>query len=74
MHRDIARVIVGARVGQYDDAGARVRVEHHRGAIPFLAAAMADDLPLADLVSATVRHMDGRNDDWFNVPAETRHL
>jgi hypothetical protein len=29
----------------------------------------------ADLdLAAPVRHMNGRNDDWFHTPAETRHL
>ena len=32
------------------------------------------DLSPADLVAATVRHMNGRDDDWFHVPAETAHL
>jgi hypothetical protein len=33
-----------------------------------------DDLSPADLVAAPVVHMNGREDDWFHVPAETRHL
>jgi hypothetical protein len=33
-----------------------------------------DDLPSAELATAPLRHMNGRDDDWFNVPAETRHL
>ena len=43
---------------------------------PFVSVSLAalDDMPLPDLIGASVRHMDGRNDDWFNVPAETRHL
>jgi hypothetical protein len=34
-------------------------------------------LPLEGALSVDrhqARHMNGRNDDWFNVPAETRHL
>ena len=43
---------------------------------PFVSVSLAalDDLPLEDLIAAPVRHMDGRNDDWFNVPAQTGHL
>jgi hypothetical protein len=43
---------------------------------PFVSVSLAalDDLPLADLIAAPVRHMDGRHDNWFNPPAESRHL
>lgn len=33
-----------------------------------------DDLSPAELLAAPVRHMNGRDDDWFHVPAEIRHL
>jgi hypothetical protein len=33
-----------------------------------------DDLPVATLAAAPVRYMNGRDDDWFHVPAETAHL
>lgn len=33
-----------------------------------------DDLPPATLAAASVRYMNGRDDDWFHVPAETAHL
>jgi hypothetical protein len=36
--------------------------------------ACLDDLPVAELVAAPVRYLDGRNDDWWHAPAETRHL
>ena len=39
-----------------------------------VALSALDDLSPAELADAPVRHMNGRNDDWFNVPAETRHL
>lgn len=36
--------------------------------------AALDDLPVADLVAAPVRYMDGLHDHWRNTPEETRHL
>ncbi len=33
-----------------------------------------DDLDPAALVAAPVTFYDGRNDNWWHVPAETRHL
>jgi hypothetical protein len=33
-----------------------------------------DDLPVDALMSAPLRYMNGRDDDWFHEPAEHRHL
>jgi hypothetical protein len=36
--------------------------------------AALDDVDPAELVEAPVKLMDGRHDNWWNVPAESRHL
>lgn len=36
--------------------------------------ACLDDAEPAELIAGPVRYMDGRNNDWFSVPAEIRHL
>ena len=43
---------------------------------PFHAVVLAclDDLPVAELLAAPVRYLDGRNDNWATPPAEVRHL
>jgi len=33
-----------------------------------------DDLDPAELLESPIKYMDGRKDDWWHVPAETRHL
>lgn len=36
--------------------------------------ACLDDLDPTELAEAPVRYFNGRDNDWFNVPKETRHL
>jgi len=41
----------------------------------YVAVALSlDDLSPAELAAAPVQYMNGRDDDWFHTPAETRHL
>ncbi|HEY6255261.1 MAG TPA: GFA family protein [Xanthobacteraceae bacterium] len=36
--------------------------------------ACLDDVDVSELVEAPARFMDGRNNNWYSPPAETRHL
>lgn len=52
-----------------------------RGDIPELGGAFVtimvstlDDATVDDLMSGPVKFLDGRHDNWWNPPAETRHL
>jgi hypothetical protein len=49
-------------------------VEEIGGAYVSIALATLDDLSTDELIAAPVRFMNGRDNDWFNTPAETRHL
>ncbi len=49
-------------------------VEEIGGAYVSINLAALDDVDPAELAAAPVRYMDGRNDNWFAAPAETRHL
>ncbi len=46
------------------------------GGEPYVSVMLAtlDDLPVEDLVAAKTTYMDGLHDNWWNPPAETRHL
>jgi len=39
-----------------------------------ITVASLDDVPVEELIAASVRYLDGRNDEWEIPPAETRHL
>jgi hypothetical protein len=48
--------------------------EWNDGAYVSVNVACLDDLDPADLVAAPVQYMDGRADNWWSAPKETRHL
>lgn len=48
--------------------------EWNDGEYVSIGVAALDDLDPAELVAAPVRYCDGRADNWWNPPAETRHL
>lgn len=50
------------------------KADWNDGAYVSINVACLDDLAPADLVAAPVQYMDGRADNWWSVPAETRHL
>lgn len=49
-------------------------LEELGGAFVAVRVAAIDDLPVDALVAAPVTFCDGRHDNWWNSPAETRHL
>jgi hypothetical protein len=48
--------------------------EWNDGAYVSVNVAALDNLEPAELVAAPVQFMDGRADNWWHPPAETRHL
>jgi hypothetical protein len=49
-------------------------VEEIGGAYVSIPLAALDDVTAQELIDAPMRFMDGRHNNWFNPPAETRHL
>ena len=49
-------------------------IEQIGGAYYSVNLACLDDLDPTELAEAPVKYMDGRHDNWWNPPAETRHL
>lgn len=52
----------------------RGHLEQIGGDYVSIALASLDDLDSSELANAPVKYMDGRADNWWNAPAETRHL
>jgi hypothetical protein len=48
--------------------------EWNDGAYVSVNVACLDDLDAAELALAPVQYMDGRADNWWSPPSETRHL
>jgi hypothetical protein len=49
-------------------------IEQIGGDYVSVQVACLDDLAPEELVQAPVRYCDGRHNNWWNPPAETRHL
>jgi len=49
-------------------------VEQIGGAYVSVQVATLDDVDPQELIDASVHYSDGRNNAWWNSPAETRHL
>lgn len=49
-------------------------VEELGGDIVTLQVATLDDVEPAELLEAPISYLDGKNDAWWNPPAEFRHL
>jgi hypothetical protein len=49
-------------------------VEQIGGHYVSINVAVLDDVDPLELIEAPVKYFDGRNDNWWNPPAETRHL
>jgi hypothetical protein len=49
-------------------------IEQIGGAYYSINLACLDDLDPTDLAEAPVKYADGRNNNWWNTPKETRHL
>jgi hypothetical protein len=52
----------------------RGHVEEIGGDYVSISLAALDGVDPAELVAAPVRYFDGRNDNWWAAPVETRHL
>jgi hypothetical protein len=49
-------------------------IEQIGGAFYTVNVACLDDVDPEELAQVPIRYMDGRNDNWFHPPAETRYL
>jgi hypothetical protein len=49
-------------------------VEEIGGAYVSVMLSALDDAEPAELAQAPVNYCDGRNNNWWNAPAEVRHL
>lgn len=52
----------------------RGHIEQIGGDFVSVQIAALDGVDPAELIAAPVRYADGRNNSWWNEPAETRHL
>lgn len=52
----------------------RGHVEEIGGDYVSIKLACLDDVEPAELIEVPIQYFDGRNNNWWNAPAETRHL
>jgi len=55
-------------------AFSRGYVEEIGGAYVSIELSTLDDATVDELMAGPITYMDGRHDNWFNPPEETRHL
>jgi hypothetical protein len=78
---DISTYQFGTRMGEHQFCRHCGLRPFSRGDVPEIGGAYVsislsclDDVEPAELAEVPIKYMDGRNNNWWNAPAETRHL
>ena len=69
-HERTPPLLQDVQVGAFGDG----YIEQIGGAYYAISLACLDDLDPTELAEAPVKYSDGRNNNWWNTPKETRHL